>query len=442
MRFKLLILLSITFIHCQGQPAQQSEPDNDLVSFFGSRANKFASATDLDPVINMAADRKLILLGEASHGTHEYYHWRAEISKRLITEKGYNFIAVEGDWASIYRLNKYVKGKSGALNSAREVLLSFNRWPEWMWANTDILILADWLREYNKNLPQSEKVGFYGKDVYGQWEAMDDLLSFTNEFMPDQHNEIERLLNCFASFSEDEWQYARSVASGNRSCETDLQRVVNIINEHSQPTDKIDEIKWFRAKQNALVMQNAESFYRLAVQSNVDSWNSRVNHMWDTVQRLLTKYGDDSRGIVWAHNTHVGDSRATTMGLNNQYNIGNLSRNNLGEENVLIVGFGTRIGKVNAGNQWGSRMQIMDVPDAQSGSLDYYLGQVPMDQFFLVFSEEDRRHPLLADPLGHRAIGVTYNPRSEQGNYVPSLPAYRYDVLIFFQETMELTPVR
>jgi erythromycin esterase len=441
MAVKFLLALVFLLINLTG--TFQPEPGNtDLISYFSSKAIPFHDASGLDLLIKKCEQKQLVLLGEASHGTHEYYHWRAEITKRLITEKGYRFIAVEGDWASIYRLNKYVKGLDNAMSSVKEVLLSFNRWPEWMWANTDILELAEWLKDYNKTLSSEDRVGFYGIDVYGQWEAMEDLLAYTNEHLAEKHNDIVSKLNCFAGYGKDEWHYAREVAGGKSSCEEELQQVVDILRDHGETLDSSEKKTHFRAKQNALVVQNAENYYRLAIQNNMLSWNSRVDHMWITIQRLFKFYGEDSKGIVWAHNTHVGDSRATTMRAANMNNIGKLSRENLGEENVYIAGFGTFRGKVNAGTEWGAPMQIMRIPKAQEGSLDHFLGQVPHEQFFILFKEEDRKQQLLAaNYLGHRAIGVTYNPQWEAGNYEPTLPAFRYDALLFFQKTSALKPV-
>jgi len=431
----LLLNRSVTF--------QREQNSSELISYFSLKAIPFTDASGLNLFINECEQKKLVLLGEASHGTHEYYHWRAEISKRLITEKKFSFIAVEGDWASIYRLNKYVKDLGNAKSSAKEVLQSFNRWPEWMWANSDILELAEWLKEHNQTLPPDEKVGFYGFDVYGQWDAMDDLLAWSEDNLNDKHNDILTKLSCFAKYRTDEWQYASEVAGGKNSCEEKLQQIVEILRSYGNSIDSSEMKPYFRAKQNALVVQNAESFYRLAIQNNILSWNSRVDHMWLTINRLLDFHGENSKGIIWAHNTHVGDSRATVMRSINQYNIGELSRTTLGEENVFIAGFGTYRGKVNAGTEWGARMRIMKVPKAQKGSLDYYLGQVPHEQFFIHFNEDDRKNQLLAgNYLGHRAIGVTYNPQWESGNYVPTLPAFRYDALLFFQNTSALKTVR
>lgn len=423
--------------------ATASPPDKryaELVSYFNSKAIPLSTSAELNAMIDESGNRRLVLLGEATHGTREFYHWRAEITKRLIAEKDFNFIAVEGDWAAIYRLNKYVKGLENSMSSALEVLQSFHRWPQWMWANTNILELAEWLKQHNDALPFEKKVGFYGMDVYGHWDAMDDLLAYSRENLAEMHPEIENLLNCFAGRRKDEWQYARAVADGKPSCETELSQVTEILSSHKEKIDSAMEKAHFRAKQNALVIQNAENFYRLAVQNSLDSWNARVDHMWTTVNKLLNFYGEDSKGIVWAHNSHVGDSRATSMRFFEQYNIGQLSRENLSEENVFIAGFGTFRGKVNAGSEWDARMKVMKIPKAQKGSLDYLLNEVSHPQFLILFNRKERDHHLLKEPLNHRAIGVVFNP-AEDGSYVPTLPAYRYDALLFIRETTGLTQI-
>ncbi len=431
----LLLLLIPTNSAC-------SETD-ELVDYFSGKAVPVDSGADLDEIIALAGSRRLALLGEASHGTTEYYRWRSEITKRLITEKKFSFVAVEGDWASIYRLNKYVKDLPGARNSARRVLLDFDRWPEWMWANSDIEELAEWMRDYNKNLPDNEKVGFYGMDVYGQWDAMDDLIEYTGKYLPEHHALISRNLQCFANYDRDEWVYARAVTGrGHPSCEGELSEVVELLQGLAQESNGKDARKFFRAKQNAWVVRNAEDFFRLAVTDNTGSWNSRATHMWETVQRLMDKYGDDSRAIVWAHNTHVGDADATTMRYQDMVNIGRLSRRDLGRDKVFITGFSTNTGRVNAGSSWGSRMERMRVPEGIDGSYENIFAQLGHKQFYLIFDDKDRNHPLLNEFIGHRAIGVVYNPRQEAGNYVPTILPQRYDALIFIRETNPLQPVR
>lgn len=420
-----------------------SSPDTELVQYLSKKAVPVNDTGDLDDLIKIAGSRRLVLLGEASHGTAEFYKWRAEITKRLISEKDISFIAVEGDWASVYRLNEYVKNAPGSPSSARRVLRKFDRWPEWMWGNTEIESLAEWLKEYNSKLPQDDKVGFFGMDVYGQWEAMEDLLEFTGEYMPDHHKEIRKSLQCFANYDRDEWRYARAVAGmGHPSCAGGLNGVVELIREMAPLLREKDEKKYIRAKQNAIVMKNAEDFFRLAVTDNTASWNSRAVHMWESVMRLLNEHGNNSKAVVWAHNTHVGDAEATTMRYQNMVNIGQLSRHTLGADEVFITGFSTNTGRVNAGSSWGSAMQQMRIPEAIEGSYENIFSQIRHEQLYIIFDDKDRNHHELMQFRDHRAIGVVYNPRQEAGNYVPTILPLRYDAFIFIRETSPLKPVR
>jgi erythromycin esterase len=224
------LLPALVFI----QLSLAAESSDELVDYLSEKAIPVNGIDDIDRIIHAAGSRRLVLLGESSHGTAEFYRWRADITRRLITEKGFSFIAVEGDWASIYRLNKYVLNLPGAGPSARRVLQGFDRWPEWMWANTEIEELAEWLREYNSDLPDGEKVGFYGMDVYGQWEAMDDLIEYAGKYLPGHFAEINRNLQCFAAYDRDEWMYARAVTGrGHPSCEEGLVEVLEILQTES-----------------------------------------------------------------------------------------------------------------------------------------------------------------------------------------------------------------
>ncbi len=430
----LFLIVFLNFSHAQQTAA--------IVDYLSSKAITLNTSAELSPLIAEAGKRKLVLLGEASHGTLEYYEWRAEISKRLIVEHGFSFIAVEGDWASLYRLNKYVKSLPGAPASAVEAMKDFSRWPEWMWGNTTVADLVEWMREYNSKLPDDEKVGFYGMDVYGQWEAIDDLLAYAELYFPEYSEQIAAKLACFERFDRDEWAYARATASGNFSCEDELKALLELMANLGEEIDAEQKAQHFRAKQNALVVKNAEDYFRLAVRGGSPSWNSRAEHMWFSVKRLLELYGTDSKGIVWAHNTHVGDARATTMASHGMVNIGSLSRQELGSNNVFINGFGTYSGRVNAGSQWGNTMQIMNVPRAHNESIEYALNQVGEPAFLLLFDEADRAHSLFGQYIGHRAIGVVYNPRNETGNYVPTYFTHRYDSFIFINKTNALKPIK
>ncbi len=416
----------------------------NLTEYIAGRAQPLVSATDLDAIIHAAGNRKLVLLGEASHGTHEYYAWRDSITRRLILEKGYNFIAVEGDWPSLYELNRYVKNMPGASASAREVLLGLDRWPLWMWGNHEVAELAEWLRRHNEGLPFEKKVGFYGMDVYDEWRSKRALLAMLEELDLSLHKQVYALLACFSAFGGDSWAYAQSVQRGRHSCDTELGQMVQLIREEIENFDSLGEYEKFYLIQNALVVKHAEKFYRKAVASqDASSWNSRVNYMNLTVNRLLELYGTDSKGIVWAHNTHVGDARFTEMRQFGQLNIGHLAREQHGADNVFIVGFSTYRGHVKAGSGWGSPMQIMRVPRARVQSIEYIFNQAGIDRFVMVFNDNDRRHEVFSQPHGNRAIGVVYNPlRDHLQNYVLSIVPLRYDAMIFFHETRALSPLR
>ncbi len=420
----------------------KEEAGNDLVSYIQSRANILENAGDLDVLISDAGERTLVLMGEASHGTREYYAWRDTISRRLIAEQGYNFIAVEGDWASLYELNRYVKDMPGAAGSAREVLKGLGRWPLWMWGNEEVVALAEWLRTYNDRLPDGEKVGFYGKDVYDEWNSLDQVLAFLAEHDEELYDRVKNLYDCLKPYGRDSWQYARDVARGAADCVLPLEAVVDLIRDEADRFRHLYASDYFYLKQNALVVKHAEKFYRKSVtRQDASSWNSRVNYMNLTVNRLLEFYGPDAKGIVWAHNTHIGDARFTEMSQRRQENIGQLARVEHGPENVFLIGFATYEGTVKAGAAWGERMERMQVPAARPNSIEALFRQTNLESFFLLFDDTDRTHEEFMEVRGNRAIGVVYNPRHDQHQYVATIVPLRYDAVLFFKETEALTPI-
>lgn len=403
-----------------------------------ARAFYLKSATDLDPLIDSIGERKYVLLGEASHGTSEYYIWRYIISRRLIEEKGFSFIAVEGDWSAAYELNKYVKGLPGAVEDPREAFRRFTRWPQWMWRNDETVELVEWLRDHNRGLPEDQRVGIYGVDLYAMIQSIEEVLDFFRDVDPEAVEEIEDNYAFILSHGNDPREYAVAVHYGMVERSRGAERVVELLRENAGKYSGIDTEAYFNAKQNALVVKNAERHYISSVYRGPESWNYRVSHFKSTFGRLSERYGPEAKGIVWAHNTHVGDARATSMAASGMNNIGQLIRETRGGENVFIVGFGTYQGQVIAGESWGEPMRVMRVPPAARGSLEEILGRVPLENFFLIFDDENTPDPLRV-VLGHRAKGVTYNPYREQGNYVPTIVTDRYDAFIFIRETSELS---
>ena len=421
---------------------EEMTPEESIVNFLQEEARALDDTGDLDELIAMAADKRLALLGEASHGTTEYYSWRKNISRRLIEEKGYSFIVVEGDWPASFAVNRYVKGKDDIDDIPSLLVDNFQRWPQWMWANEDVLALVEWLRGYNEGLPFEERVGFYGMDVYSFEESIEEVKTYIRQTEDEVLMELKKHYRAFAPYNYDGFAYARAVYLQGVELHEGVGKVKDALLERADELREKDEFEYFNALQNGLIVKNAEEYYRLAVTGGPAGWNSRVRHMEETVYRLLDHYGPQSKGIVWAHNTHVGDARATAMTDQQQVNIGELARQELGEENVFIVGFSTYTGTVMAGRQWGASREVMEVPEAMNGSIDNLLEQVGKESYWLTFTDEARAHRELSQRRGQRAIGVVYNPERERmGNYVPTSLPHRYDALLFFRETRSLEPL-
>jgi len=397
------------------------------------------TAHDLIPLINDIEDRPVVMLGEASHGTHDYYTWRTAISKRLIQEKGFRFIAVEGDWPDCYKINRYVKGYNDAGDNIREVLSAFDRWPTWMWANWEVAALAEWLRDYNQHLPYDQKVGFYGLDVYSLWDSMREMVLYLEKEDSQMAQAVRQAIQCFQPYEDNEHAYAR-VSLTEHSCRDKVLALLKEVRSKAIFLDG-DPEAGFNTEQNALIAVNAEKYYRSMMSFDNESWNVRDTHMMETLDRLLNFHGANAKGIVWEHNTHIGDARATTMKRAGMVNIGQLAREQYGINKVYLVGFGSYQGTVIAGDEWGAPMQELDVPPAREGSIEHALHRQSSQDRYLLFSD-----PVLQeqyeDEIHHRAIGVVYNPQHERyGNYVPSVMARRYDAFIYIDQTQALHPL-
>lgn len=404
-------------------------------------ARPLRSPEDLDPLLDLIGDSHFVLLGEASHGTADYYDWRAAISRRLITEKGFSFIAVEGDWPDCYRVNRFVKGLDSASESAREVLHAFERWPTWMWANREVVALADWLRQHNKGLPDNRKVGFYGLDVYSLWDSLYAVMAYLQRHDPDALPTAWRAFRCFEPYGEDVQEYARATRFVPNSCEDEVVALLQELRRKTQAFPDDGREAHFAAEQNALVLRNAEAYYRMMVRGGSSTWNLRDRHMTETLERLMQHHGPQARGIVWEHNTHIGDARFTDMADEGEFNVGQLVRERHGDEGVVLVGFGSYQGSVIAGRQWEAPMERMPVPPAREQSWEDVLHRTIADDALLLLSTGPRS-PDLLQPRGHRAIGVVYHPEFERhGNYVPTVLPHRYDAFLYLDTTQALHPL-
>ena len=409
-------------------------------------AKRVDAPADADVLVDRLSDARFVLLGEASHGTSEFYRWRARLTAQLIRDHGFDFVAVEGDWTSCYEVNRFVKGMAGAPATVRDVLDSFERWPTWMWANWEMATFFEWLERHNREATDESSaepiagVSFYGLDVYSLFESMEAVIEYLEREDPEAAEHAREAYRCFEPYGEDAQEYARSLRMVPKSCEEDVVDVLLDLRESAPPPDGDHEDDRFAAEQNALVARNAEAYYRAMASGNTDSWNVRDEHMAETLDRLIEHHGGDAKAVVWAHNTHVGDARATDMEERGRLNIGQLVRENNPSEDVQLVGFSSHAGSVVAGGAWGAPMERMRVPPAMDGSFeDVFHRADGADR--ILFTDDVGEDDELANPRGHRAIGVVYHPEREAGNYVPTDLRNRYDALIHLDETTALHPV-
>lgn len=412
-----------------------------ITSLISEKSYRLTAQPDLQPLFDRIGDAQFVLLGEASHGTHEYYTWRSYITQRLIKEKGFNFIAVEGDWPDCYRLNRYVKNYPNAGNNAPDVLKQFNRWPTWMWGNWEIAALAEWLYLHNSSLTAERKIGFYGLDVYSLWESMESIMKYLKKEDPSALKAAEEAYQCFQPYRQDEGQsYARATQFVPDLCTDEVVELLRKILARL-PQYNTDYENVFNVQQNAYVTVNAEKYYRAMIKGGPHSWNIRDRHMADTLDRLVEFHSEGSKAIIWEHNTHIGDARATDMARDGMFNVGELVRLKHHEKGVVLVGFGSYKGEVIAGKSWGAEMKDIQVPPAPKGSWEYLLHKTGPENKLLVMDDfmEDE---LMENYIGHRAIGVVYNPEYEQyGNYVPTILPLRYDAFIYLDHTSALHPL-
>ncbi|AXG06390.1 erythromycin esterase family protein [Haloplanus rubicundus] len=404
-----------------------------------STAHGLEQPSDLDRLVEQFGDRTYVLLGEASHGTSEYYRWRTRLTARLVQEKDFSFVAVEGDWTDCYEINRYVKGLPESPETIRDALEAFERWPTWMWANWETLEFLDWLERHNQRLPEDDRIGFYGLDVYSLFESMDAVVDYLEDVDPDAAAEAKAAYRCFEPYGEDAQEYARALQMVPETCEDEVVELLTRLREQVAAYDHSRD-DYFNAEQNALVAKNAEQYYREMVRGEVDSWNIRDRHMVETLERLQKHHGSDSKGIVWAHNTHIGDARATDMEARGRLNVGQLVREHEGSADVALIGMGSHQGTVIAADSWGARLEEMTVPPAQEGSYEHVFERAGGGDCFLVTGELSDDSPLTR-PRGHRAIGVVYHPAHEAGNYVPTVLPDRYDAFIYLDETSALHPL-
>ena len=411
-------------------------------------SHPYESVQDLDPLIERLSQSQIVMLGEATHGTHEFYQWRRLISEQLIKKYGFSFIAVEGDWPPCEKVNQWIRSKSMTLDKeedGKEALRSFHRWPTWMWSNTEVLKLIDGLRSLNSIVSKDRQVGFHGLDVYSFFESMNAVIETLEEINPFLARRVRRKYACFDSFHQNEKKYLKSLFKLPQGCERQVAEVLEELLQIRLNWMEKDEQVLFDVRQNARIVKNAEHYYRTMVHGSEDAWNVRDRHMMETLDLLRKYYGPKSRGIVWEHNTHIGDYRATDMVKYNHVNIGGLARDQYGKEAVALVGFGTFSGTVIASHSWDGPVQKLKLPQGRVGSYEALFHSIAeilkKNQFYMCFDQSSRQGPL-SEIRGHRAVGVVYDPEHERyGNYVPTSISNRYDAFVFIDKSRALEPL-
>jgi erythromycin esterase-like protein len=406
------------------------------------------AADDYDRLLTLAATARLVLLGEASHGTHEFYRERALITQRLIAEHGFTAVAVEADWPAAHRVNRYVRGV-GDDGASIEALGDFRRFPAWMWRNADVLNFVGWLRAHNDARKQPDKVGFYGLDLYSLHESMEAVVAYLDKVDPEGARRARERYACFENFPDDPqaYGYAAGLDVGV-SCEDEvvgqLLELRRRAADLAQRDGRVARDEFFYAEQNARTVRNAEQYYRTMFRGHVESWNLRDRHMVDTLEAVaadLERRGRPVKVIVWAHNSHLGDARATQMGERGELNVGQLVRERHGTE-ALLVGFTTYTGSVTAASDWDAAAERKHVRPALRGSYEALFHEVGVPRFLLRMLDDIDIAEELARPRLERAIGVIYRPQSERAShYFQARLAQQFDAVLHFDDTRAVEPL-
>lgn len=406
------------------------------------------SAQDYDRLLELIGDARVVLLGEASHGTHEFYHARARITRRLIEESGFSAVAVEADWPDAYRVNRWVRGV-GNDRTALDALDDFLRFPRWMWRNRDVLEFIQWLHRRNEARRPAERAGFYGLDLYSLFRSMEAVIGFLDQADPEAARRARYRYACFEDFGEDAQAYGYAAEFGlDQSCEDQavqqLQDLQRNAAELAQRDGQIPEDELFYAEQNARLVKNAEEYYRTMFRGRVSSWNLRDRHMAEMLEALirhLGRKGTRSKLVVWEHNSHIGDARATSMGDSGEWNVGQLSRERFGDD-VVLVGFSTYTGTVTAASDWDGPAERKRVRPGLPGSWEALFHAAGLPNFLLPIRADPQLIQALDQIRLERAIGVIYRPETERvSHYFEAGLPRQFDAVIHFDETRAVEPL-
>jgi protein-L-isoaspartate(D-aspartate) O-methyltransferase len=416
--------------------------DANLAQAIATSCEPFATiaSADLDPLLRRIGDARIVLLGEATHGTSEFYRMRERISRELIERKGFSFIAIEGDWPDAARVDHYVRHAAYPPSE----WTAFARFPVWMWRNQEVREFVDWLRARNANVEPPKRVAFHGLDLYSLYNSIRSILEYLDDVDPPSAQVARDRYACLTPWQSDPATYGQAALTGTyQTCEGEVVATLLDLMEKRKAYAEHDGERFLDAVQNALLVANAERYYRIMYYGSRASWNLRDGHMFATLKSLLAFHGPASKAIVWAHNSHIGDSAATEMSARGEFNIGHLCRKEFGDA-AYAIGFGTNSGTVAAASEWDGPLEVKAVRPALSGSYERLCHDAGRPRFLLPLRSPAPASPLagLAKARLERAIGVIYRPRTEfESHYFEAVLPRQFDEYIWFDETAAVTPL-
>lgn len=396
---------------------------------------------DLSALLERIGEARMVLIGEATHGTSEFYQMRARITRALIEQRGFNVVALEADWPDTAMLDRYVRGWDGPELSGAP----FSRFPVWMWRNRETLDFMDWLHGHNQNRPDPNTgVSVHGLDLYSLYHSIHGVLEYLDRVDPAAARRARDRYACFSPWERDPAIYGRAAVAGERQdCEDEVVETLTELLAHRLDYRRSDGEALFDSERNAQVVRAAEQYYRVMYYGSRESWNLRDRHMFETLQSVLAHRGPESRAVVWAHNSHIGDASATEMGMRGELNIGQLAREAWGDQ-AYLIGFGTDHGTVAAASNWDEPMDVKTVRPSLADSYEHIFHQAESSRLMLPIRHADSEllHDGLRKPRLQRAIGVVYRPETERvSHYFRTALTRQFDEYIWFDETRAVTPL-
>ena len=423
-----------------GDETRPSSANRPLPQRLAGAAEPFDSIdqADLGPLLARIGNARLVLLGEASHGTAQFYRMRDRITRLLVEQLGFGMVCIEADWPDASAIDHYVRRRERQSSEWK----AFTRFPEWMWRNQEVASFVEWLRAFNEPRPPEQRVTFHGLDIYSLSTSIDAVLRYLDEVDPEAARSARSRYGCLTPWESDPAAYGRMARGGGlRECEHEVAAMLGDMLQRRVQYSALDGERYADAVHNARLVASAERYYRTLYYGSVQSWNLRDRHMFDTLQALLQAGGDSAKAVVWAHNSHLGDARHTEMSARGEHNVGQLCRQAFGR-NAYLVGFGTDHGTVAAADDWGAVMQVMTVRPSHPRSYEHQCHASGVPSFLLPLRPAGELRQLLLEPRLERAIGVIYRPASEMAShYFQAVLPRQFDEYCWFDETSAVQPL-